>query len=162
MDSWFIYGRAILITTVFYTGFVVFKKFVGHRIGKAAPHLSYREILQGVLEAVGKTSHVFLFTVALGFGLQTLNVHPTFEKYYDRFELLIFFIQSIRWANTFIKHYFAHSFKEKFASDQSAMTSINVLALAARILVFMALILLFLDSFGVNITTVHLSQRSSI
>lgn len=153
MDNWIIYGRAILITTVIYLGLAVAKKFLCARLGQMASRLVYREFLQGLLEAIRKTSQIFLFIVALGFGLQSLTLPQTFEKYFDRFEVVVFFVQAVRWANAFIHHYFAHAFKEKFGTDQSAMTSINVLALAARILIFAALTLLFLEALGVNVTT---------
>jgi small-conductance mechanosensitive channel len=131
---------------------VVVRRLVVRRLEKVAPRTA-TNIDDLALGAARRTSTVFLLVVALDLATHTsLNLPPLLETFIERFSAVVLLVQAARWGLGAIAFWLAHLTRHRAQHDRASLTTINFLGIAARFVLFVLLLLLALDAFGVNIT----------
>ena len=97
---------------------------------------------------------VFLFAiVAIYFGALSLELSETGRLWINRAAMLAVLLQVAIWGNAFITYALQEYQEENLEKDAGNVTTLRALSFVAKLVLFSVVILLALDNFGVEITT---------
>jgi small-conductance mechanosensitive channel len=147
--SW-IYAVAIVLTVYFFTGLA--KRLVLKRLSVRDSE-NATEWYDMSMELIGRLHPLFLLAAAVYVG----TLHLTLPKTLGEIILKIFFIslllQIARLGSHAIKFFIDRYRREEIDKNAEAVTTLSSVAFLLRILLWVVLVLVALDNFGVNVTT---------
>jgi len=106
-----------------------------------------------LLGALQRTSKFFLFMVALAAAVKMLPaLRGDARDVVGLVARIAFLFQAASWGNGAISFWLHRSTAERASHDRSSITTLNVLGLVGRIVMWVIIALLALDAFGVDVT----------
>ncbi|NTV46409.1 MAG: mechanosensitive ion channel family protein [Chlorobiales bacterium] len=148
--SWLI---ALAVTVGISGGLFLLEKFLAWRLHEFAKKTETK-IDDAISVLIKKTKWYFLFAIGIYFALVTVKDLPKIERtLIDQSIKLVILIQIAIWANTMI-NFWVKSYKdEKLPHDAASVTTFSALGFVAKLALYAIVLLLVLDNFGINITT---------
>jgi small-conductance mechanosensitive channel len=157
MPDYVFYGNPLdrsLISAGIALGIVLVMKLaqriIIHRVKKIALRTT-TDLDDLVVDMLGRTRFFFILAVALDAGLHSLTLPPSVIAIIDKATVIGVLLQVALWGNQIVAY-----FLSKYASggeDTGVSGASALLGIIARIVLWSAIVLLVLDNFGVNITT---------
>jgi small-conductance mechanosensitive channel len=105
-----------------------------------------------LVRALRRTGWLFILAVAIRIGLEGISLPPVVESWIDRLVLFAVLLQVGLWASSWMGDVLDAWRRRRFADDPEALSSYNLLRYAALVLVWSAVLLLFLDNVGIDVT----------
>ena len=143
---------AAAILVVGWGALVLARRVALRRLERLAPktETAVDDLLAGALR---RTSKWFLFVVALAAAAKALPaLRGDARDVVNLVARLAFLLQAAAWGNGAIAFWLARTTAERATHDRASVTTLNVLGLVARIVLWVLIALLALDAFGVNVT----------
>ena len=101
-----------------------------------------------------QTRWIFLFVLAANLALLTLHLPETTRNTIRVITMMILLVQAGFWGNGVITYIINHRVKKQMEMDAERATTLNVVGLIARIVLWSVVVLLILDNLpGVQVTT---------
>jgi small-conductance mechanosensitive channel len=123
------------------------------RLARVAPRTQVRVDDVALAMAQG-TRTSFLLVVALAAGGRVLlALPPRVQGAVGIVAQLALYLQGLRWANIAVDFWLARALRERAEHDKASVATLNLLGVVARVALWVLLVLLTLDAFGVNVTT---------
>jgi small-conductance mechanosensitive channel len=110
------------------------------------------DIDDAVADLLKNTKFFFLLILSLKWAATFLNVPDIVHTRLTTLITIGFILQAGVWGNTLIAFWFARTMKERMEDDVSSTTSLSIIKLIGRMVLWSVLTLVALDSLGVNIT----------
>ncbi|GJG87119.1 hypothetical protein tb265_23000 [Gemmatimonadetes bacterium T265] len=149
LRAWLVAG---VIFVVVLAALVVVRRLLIRRLEVIAPRTTTR-VDDLALGALRRTRTLFLGIVALGAARGGLpDLPPTIARDVELVARLALYLQMVSWGNGAVAFWLAGARADRAAHDKAALTSLNLLGIVARATLWVLLILLALDAFGVNVT----------
>lgn len=128
------------------------KVMLVRRLQHIAPHTdTYLDDL--AIRILASTQPLFIFLMGVHAGAQVLSLPPRSETILQHLSVTVFLLQAARWGDVGIKGWFHHYRLRRSAEDAASTTSTAALAFVARTALWVVVLLMILDNFGVNVTT---------
>ncbi|WP_313174915.1 mechanosensitive ion channel family protein [Massilia sp.] len=128
------------------------KALLLRRLTHIAPHTdTYLDDL--AIKILASTQPFFIFLMGVHAGAQVLSLPPRSETILQHLSVTVFLLQAARWGDVGIKGWFHHYRLRRSAEDAASTTSTAALGFVARTALWVVILLMILDNFGVNITT---------
>jgi small-conductance mechanosensitive channel len=105
-----------------------------------------------VLHGLHRTSKAFLFVLALTAASLALDVAPGRRTLIHQGARLVFLLQFAAWGNGAITFWLHRITRTRAQTDRGSITTLNVLAVVLRVVLWALVFLLALQSFGVDVT----------
>ncbi|HKH48099.1 MAG TPA: mechanosensitive ion channel family protein [Thermoanaerobaculia bacterium] len=105
------------------------------------------------VELVRRTRRFLLLVVVLWLGSVTLSHSEPVEGILRTAAVLALLLQVTLWALTSINFWVEHTRRKRLASDAASVTLIGAAGFMAKVVVWSFLLLVALDNFGINVTT---------
>ena len=105
------------------------------------------------VELARRTRRLLLLVLVLWLGSLTLSQTGKIEGLLRTAAILAVFLQVTLWALTSINFWVEHTRRKRLASDAASVTLIGAAGFVAKVVVWSFLLLVVLDNFGVNVTT---------
>ncbi len=140
---------ALITFAVVFSAFFVLRTFAVRRAQKSVvppPHL--QELFR---DLVTRTRPSFIFTVALWAGSLALTLNPHHEHIWHLVVMVGVLLQAGVWAGGLVLLW-SQRVAEHRAADAGTRMTINVVAIAVRVLLWLIVLLVILDNLGINIT----------
>jgi len=106
-----------------------------------------------IVELIRRTRWYFLLTVSLYAASYTLRISTTFHDVVRVFAILAFLLQTAVWGNGIIAYAIARMTKQRLSDGSADATMLAAAGFLLRLLLWTIVLILALDNFGVNITT---------
>jgi len=149
LQSWLL-AVAILVAVIVLLYGV--KALLLRRLTRIAPHTdTYLDDL--AIKILASTQPLFIFLMGVHAGAQVLSLPPRTDSILQHLSVTVFLLQAARWGDVGIKGWFHHYRLRRSAEDAASTTSTAALGFVARTALWMVILLMILDNFGVNITT---------
>jgi small-conductance mechanosensitive channel len=146
LTSW---TTALAISAAVFSLFYLLKSIVRRRAERSVvPPSHLQELLR---DLVKRTRLYFIVFVSLWAGSLTLALRPRHEHIWHLVVLVAVLLQAGVWAGGLVL-FWAQRIAERRAADASTQMTINVLAIAARVVLWTIVLLLILDNLGINVT----------
>jgi small-conductance mechanosensitive channel len=146
LTSWII---ALTISAAVFSLFYLLKSFVRRRAKRSVvPPSHLQELLR---DLVKRTRPYFIVFVSLWAGSLALTLNPRHERIWNLVVLVATLLQAGVWAGGIVL-FWAQRIAERRAADASTRMTINVIAIAARVLLWTIVLLVILDNLGINVT----------
>jgi len=131
---------------------VAAKVLLVRRLARTAPHTdTYLDDL--AIKVLSSTQALFILTMGVYAASQVLGIPARSEAILQHLSVTVFLLQAARWGDVGIKGWFHHYRLRRSAEDAASTTSTAALGFVARTVLWMVILLMILDNFGVNITT---------
>jgi small-conductance mechanosensitive channel len=104
------------------------------------------------LDGLRRTRRVFLLAIATVAGALALELPEARRTLVEKVATLAFLFQAASWGNGAISFWLAQVLRARAQTDRASVTTLNLLGVIARIVLFVLLVLLALQAFGVNVT----------
>jgi small-conductance mechanosensitive channel len=105
------------------------------------------------LKILASTSRLFLLAVALYAGAQALTLSPKAALFVSHGIVVAVLLQLAFWFDLGVKEWLHHYRDRHHGNDAASTTSTAALGFVARATIWLLIVLMILDNFGVNITT---------
>jgi len=149
LQDWIIF---LGLWTVFFVVFLILRRFVVKHFKVVAERTS-TVIDDVVVSVLGKTKNYFLVFLAAFAAILIHQLPIDVEAVIRRVAFLAFLLQIGQWG-TYTVTWWLDKYKEKAKEeDQSQVTALQALGLGIRFLLWSILLLLAIDNFGVDITS---------
>jgi small-conductance mechanosensitive channel len=119
-------------------------KYIGHRGRK------WDEIFVFTIE---KTSHLFMLGLALYLGFTYIPHKKKILLYADRTMFVLFMWQVAIWSHHLMEKWISSAITKRTKRNRAAASSISLIQLTARMLLFSVIFLLTLSNLGIKVTT---------
>ncbi|MGZ8376782.1 MAG: mechanosensitive ion channel family protein [Gemmatirosa sp.] len=130
-------------------GFV--RRLLVRRLERSAPHTA--TILDDVvLDGLRRTRKSFLFVLAIAAASLALEIPPAQRTLIEKLAKLVLLLQLASWGSGAIEFWLARVTRARETTDRASITTLNVVAVILRIVLWTLLFLLALQSFGVDVT----------
>jgi small-conductance mechanosensitive channel len=140
---------ALVISAAVFSLFYLLKSFVRRRAQRSVvPPSHLQELFR---DLVKRTRLYFIVFVALWAGSLTLALNARHEHIWHLVVLVVVLLQAGIWAGGLVL-FWAQRIAERRAADASTRMTINVVAIAARVVLWSIVLLLILDNLGINVT----------
>ena len=140
---------ALIIFAAVFTAFYLLKTVVRRRAAsRAVPPSHLQELFT---DLVRRTRIYFIVIVALWAGSLVLTLNPHHEHVWHLVVLVGVLLQGGVWGGGLVE-FWAERFAERREADPGTRMTINVVAIAARVLLWAIVLLLVLDNLGINVT----------
>ncbi len=110
------------------------------------------EIMEVPLEMMGRTTLPFFIILSVSMGLKSLSVSERTGEIFNSIITVALFWQMGVWLSAAVEGWLERKRRQSLASDRSLASSISIIVLIARILIWALVLLLTLDNLGVNVT----------
>jgi small-conductance mechanosensitive channel len=100
----------------------------------------------------GTTKQFFIWAVALCAAGPFLDLPPRIERISSNFVLILVLLQTGIWANHAVRFYLEAKRQASDEADRSFVSSMDIIAFVARLVIWVLVVLAALDNMGVNIT----------
>ncbi|WP_338763387.1 mechanosensitive ion channel family protein [Massilia sp. METH4] len=127
-------------------------KFLVRRIGSFAGNTA-THIDDMAVRVLKKTSTAFIVVMGIYAGTQWLLLSPKAETLLRNLAVAILLLQIARWLDVGVRGWIDFYRKKRGATDVAATTSTAALTFVVRTALWAVIVLMILDNFGVNITT---------
>lgn len=149
LSEWFI---AIVVAVLLFISLIIIKVMVVKRLGAFAAKTS-TDIDDLVVEIIKKTKLIFLIILSLYGSTLTLSL-PAFSSQVIHKTVFVFtLLQSAIWGLSVIEYLINKNIKRRKEENPSSATTIIALGYFIKIILWSIVVLLALDFFGFNITT---------
>ncbi len=139
---------AVAVSTILYTvNSVVLRRL---RIMSVRTETFLDDVAVCVLAATSKT---FIVVMGLYAGSQGLTLAPKPTLLLSHGAIVVLLLQVARWGDVGIRNWMEHYRQRRSAEDAGSTTSTAALAFVVRAALWLIIMLMILDNFGVNITT---------
>ncbi|MBK5189535.1 MAG: mechanosensitive ion channel family protein [Gemmatimonadaceae bacterium] len=140
---------AVITVAAVFSAFYAFKTFIRRRQKRSVVPPSH---LQALIRNLGKrTRWYFILVVALWAGSLALTLNPHHEHIWHLVVMIVVLIQAGIWAGGLVL-FWSERIAEHRAADAGTRMTINVVAIAARVMLWLIVLLVILDNLGINIT----------
>jgi len=106
-----------------------------------------------IADALQSTYVILFLPVALYLGTQVLTVPSRVENFLSHAAVTALLLQAALWVNRLIVGWLRFSLRTRAAQDPAGVSALNILGYVARLALWVFVLLLALDNFGFNITT---------
>jgi small-conductance mechanosensitive channel len=130
-----------------------FSIFIVHRRLKSIAERTETRVDDVVVAILGSTKVFLLSFFAIFFASLTLQLSPQARGVVVSVTVLALMVQIGLWISTALKDGLGEYANRQLSDDPAALTTMNVVAFAARLLLWTVILLLALDNFGIDITT---------
>jgi small-conductance mechanosensitive channel len=146
-----VWAAALGAALVTYLALRVFAGVIVSRLAKLASstRTSWDDI---VTHALRKTKGVVLLVAALYAGTLPLDLPDGITSLVGHLVVIAFLVQTGIWISTGIRQWIEVTREERAAEDAAAVMTMNVIGIAARIVLWSMVLLLALDNLGVDVT----------
>ena len=148
--SWLV---ALGVTIVVAAAVQVVVKVVLARVQRLASRtdMPYDDALVGALR---RTRWFFVLAVAVRLGSRSLSVPELADAWLDRIAIFAILLQLGLWASSWVEQVLDTWRRQRYAEDPEALSSYNLFRYAALVVVWGAVVLLFFDNIGVDVTAI--------
>ncbi|RMF95662.1 MAG: mechanosensitive ion channel family protein [Candidatus Schekmanbacteria bacterium] len=149
IQRWIIAG---ILTFLILWGLYILKKIIFKSLSALAQKTD-TELDDMLVEVLKKTKFICLliFSLYLSSNLLTLPEKATFILKNIAVAVLLF--QVAIWCNALITYGFPYIVKRKIDQDTAKLTLFNTLAFIGKLILWSVVVLMILDNFGINVTT---------
>jgi small-conductance mechanosensitive channel len=140
---------ALAIFAAIASFFFLLKSYVTRRAQRRAVPPTHLQAL--LTDLVRRTRIHFILIVALWAGSMWLVLTPHHEHIWQLVVIVAVLLQAGVWAGGLVL-FWAERIAERRAADASTRMTINVVAIAARVLLWAVVLLVILDNLGINVT----------
>jgi MscS family membrane protein len=140
---------ALIIFAAVFSLIFLFKSFVRRRAQRRAVLPTHVQAL--LTDIVRRTRLYFIVVVALWAASMWLTLTPRHEYVWRLVVIVAVLLQAGVWAGGIVL-FWSERIAERRAADASTRMTINVLAIAARVVLWAIVLLLVLDNLGINVT----------
>ena len=139
-----------------FTGLLILKAFIVRQLRRLtlAGRLQFLSYPEQIVDA---TRLLFFLGVALLAGVSQLQLAPRYEKWLQYAWIVILVLQSALWVNRLISVSVQRAFERHRETNPSGATHLMLAGLVGRIVLWSMAVLIVLDNFGFNITTLMAS-----
>jgi small-conductance mechanosensitive channel len=149
LTTWMIaFGIAAAVSVALYG----VNAFLARRIGSFAEHTA-THVDDMAVRVLKTTSTAFVAAMGIYAGSQWLLLSPKAETLLRNLAIAILLLQIARWLDVGVRGWIDFYRKKRGATDVAATTSTAALTFVARAVLWAVILLMILDNFGVNITT---------
>ncbi len=110
------------------------------------------ELVEVPLRVARRTSALFMLVVATVAAVWTLELPDTYSAALTKAAVIAFWWQAGIWASVAVETWIEHRRSNALRDNRAAVTSLSIIGVVARALVWLVVLLLTLDNLGVNIT----------
>lgn len=103
--------------------------------------------------AIDKTSHIFMVSMALYIGYKFIPHTKKMNFYANRGIFIIFMWQVAIWSHHFLDQWISRAIHKRTKRNRAAASSISLIQLASRMILFSVIFLLTLSNLGIKVTT---------
>lgn len=149
LSQWAISGTA-LVVTVFVL--IIIQRFIGRRLATLAKHTEthWDDIFAGLLT---QTKLLFLFIVGIFVGSLFVELPAHVRTIFSSILIIALLIQTGIWGVSLITA-LLESYRQRVQEkNPAAITSINVISLISKFILWSSLLLLALNNLGINVTS---------
>lgn len=149
LQAWLLaFGIAVGVIVLLYAA----KGLLLRRLAHTAPNtVTYLDDL--AVNILAATHPVFILLMGVHAGAQVLAVPERSALLLQHVSVTVLLLQAARWGDVGIKGWFHHYRLRRSAEDAASTTSTAALGFVARTALWVVIVLMILDNFGVNITT---------
>ncbi|MDF1505544.1 mechanosensitive ion channel family protein [Roseisolibacter sp. H3M3-2] len=134
-----------------FAALVVVRRLLVRRLERTAPASS--TMADDVfLDGLRRTRKSFLFALALVAASLALEIPESRRTLIEKLATVVALVQLASWGTGAIAFWLLRMTRERQASDRASLTTLNVIAVVARVVLWALLFLLALQSFGVDVT----------
>jgi len=141
---------AALLLGVFFA-LVVARRLLVRRLERSAAQTETM-VDDVVLDALRRTRKSFLFVLALAAASFALQIPGAQRTLIEKLAKLVFLLQLASWGSGAIAFWLLRVTRARAGTDRASVTTLNVVAVLLRIVLWTLLFLLALQSFGVDVT----------
>lgn len=105
-----------------------------------------------VIDLLARTRKAFLLVVAFAVGSLALNLSGSVQSWIRIAVTIAVVVQAALWTNAFVRFWVRRYAEQRAQTDPGSLTTLNAIGLAVRFVVWVLLLLVALDTFGVNVT----------
>ena len=142
---------AAAVLVVAFSALVLGRRFLVRRLQRTASTTATM-VDDVVLHGLERTRKSFLFVLALTAAALALEVPPGRRTLIQQIARLIFLLQFASWGSGAIGFWLARITRTRAQTDRGSITTLNVVAIVMRVVLWTLVFLLALQSFGVNVT----------
>lgn len=147
-----VWAAALAIAIVTFLVLWIAKRLMVRRLKRLADRTA-TEIDDLVVELLAEMKWFFLAGAAIYAGASMLALAPTTQRLLWQLLILLLLIQSSIWGNRVISFWIGRTMKRRMEEDAASATTLAGLKFVSKLLLYSLILLLALDNFGVNITT---------
>ena len=140
---------ALIIAVAVFSLIYLLKSFVRRRAQRRAVPPTHVQAL--LTDLVKRTRLYFILVLALWAGSLWLTLTPHHEHIWRLVVIVAVLLQTGVWAAGIVL-FWSERIAERRAADASTRMTINVIAIAARVVLWAIVLLLILDNLGINVT----------
>ena len=148
LGDWLV-AAAVLVGTL--GAIWVVMRILASRLAAFA-HRTETDLDDLLAQLLSRAKLLLLFVIALFAASLTLALAPLAELLLRRAALIALALQAGVWAGAAISFYVERYCRKASAEDAATVTTVTALGFAARIVVWLLVVLLVLDNFGVQVT----------
>lgn len=149
LQAWITAG-GVSVLTLLMLGLV--KKFLVGRISRIAESTPTK-LDDLIVELIKQIRMFFLLTISLYAGTLFLTLPEGLTRVTQSLVVLSLLVQGALWGNKVITYWLGKSMKKRIERDAASATTLAALGFISRLMLWSVILLLALDNFGVNITT---------
>lgn len=140
---------ALITFAAVFSAFYLLKSFVGRRARTSAvPPSHLQELFR---DSVKRTRPYFILVVALWAGSLALTLNAHHEHVWHLVVMVAVLLQTGIWAGGLVV-FWSERIAEHREADAGTRMTINVVAIAVRVMLWLIVLLVILDNLGINIT----------
>lgn len=122
------------------------------KLNSLADRSSHTQFLARAAQIIARTSSLFVYAVSLYVGLSILNLPGWIATKLQAVFLFICILQVALWLSAFAVYFVRSLFEVGAESDPGKRTTQGILVFTARLLIWVAALLVLLDNLGIDIT----------
>lgn len=149
LDVWFmlLVAWAVAALVLVFAHRILLRRF--HRLATRTETI-IDDILVTLLE---RTKLYFLVALSLYIAVGAVPLSEQVTSYISRIAFLFLLVQVVFWGNAAITDWVRLYKEQKLEEDPGAVTSMQAVGFIARLLLYTAIVLVALDNFGIDVTT---------
>jgi len=145
----------LILAGIWWGTFLVFalaKRILASRFGRFSKRTK-NKVDDYIFIVIKNTKLFFLVAVGLYTAIQFVDSSDIVDLVVEKLTIALFLVQLMIWVNKLIAYYVERYKEEKMEEDAGAVTTIQALGFVGRLVLYSIIILVALDNFGVEVTT---------
>lgn len=145
------YGIAVGVSLVIYAALSIIRRIIIEKTEKRA--LASVTVIDDLLvEILKKFKRYFLYALSLYIAFVWVSLPPRIRLIMDKAIIILFLVQLAQMAGAIINFWVTKKFRARSAENRELATTINLITLAIKFVVYSIILLLALNNVGVDIT----------
>lgn len=107
-----------------------------------------------VVFSIEKTTHFFMVSTAIYIGIKAIKASRNLNIYSDRIYFIVLMWQIAIWSHHLLEKWISRSIEKRTQRNRAAASSISLIQLTARMILFSIIFLFTLSNLGIKITTI--------